>query len=68
MLTDHNSYKYGVPYKGPFVIAQYFTNGTVMLQYGPEKNRHNICCINKYKSDTKVEDISSKNMYDDVSI
>ena len=68
MLTDHTSYKYGTPYKGSFVITQCFTNGTVMLQYGPKKISPNICRINPYKQDTKVEDISSKDMSDDVSI
>ena len=25
MLTDHTSYKYEMPYKGPFIITHYFT-------------------------------------------
>ena len=32
MLTNHTAYKYETPYKGPFVITQCFTNGTVHLQ------------------------------------
>ena len=39
MLTNHTTYKYETPYKGPFLITQYFTNGTVNLQCGPTKIR-----------------------------
>ena len=46
------------PYKGPFVITQYWTNGTVTLQYGTTKISHNICHIKLYTSDTKIEDIN----------
>ena len=53
---------------GPFVITKYFSNGMANLQCGAIKIKYNICRINPYKSDTKVEDISSKNMSDDVSI
>ena len=31
MLTKHTAYKYETPYKGPFVITQYFTKRTVNL-------------------------------------
>ena len=68
MLTYHTAYKYEIPYKGPFVITQCFTNGTVNLQYGLTKIRHNICHIKPYKPDTKVEDFNSENMSDDVII
>ena len=57
-----------MPYKGPFLIKQCFTNGTVNSQYGLTEIGYNICRINPYKSDTKVEDYNSKNMSDDVSI
>ena len=56
MITYHTSYKYETPYKGPFLITQFFTNGTVNLQYGPTKSRHNIRNINPYTLDTIVED------------
>ena len=68
MLTNHTAYKYETPYKGPFVITQYFTNITVNLQYGPTKIRYNICRTKPYKLDNKVEYSDSKNMSDDVSI
>ena len=68
MLTKNTAYKYETPYKGPFLITQYFTNGAVILQCGPTKIRHNICQIKPYKSDTKVEDSNSINMSDDISI
>ena len=68
MLTKHTPYKYEKIYTGPFVINQCFTNGTVILQCGPTKISYNIHQIKSYKSDTKVEDISLKNMSDNVSI
>ena len=68
MLTKHTIYKYETPYKGPFVITQCFTNGAVHLQHGAVQIKYNIRRIKPYKSDTKVEDYSSKNMYDDVNI
>ena len=53
---------------GPFVITQCFTHGKVKLQNGATQITYNIRHITTYKSDTKVEDSSSKNMSDDVSI
>ena len=68
MLTRHTSYRYDIPYNGPFVITQCFTNGTVNLKCGALKNRYNICRIKPYKPDTKVEYSNSINMYDAVNI
>ena len=68
MLTNHTAYKYETTYKGHFLITQYFTNFTVMLQYGVTQIKYNIRKIKPYKSDNKVEDINSKNMSDDVNI
>ena len=68
MLANHTSYKYETPYKGYFVITQCFTNGVVILQYGPIKIMHNIRRIRPYKLDTTVQDFISKNMSDDISI
>ena len=67
MITNRPEYKYGTPYKGPFVITQCFTNGMVNLQFD-KKTRYNIRWINPYKPDEKVEDSNSINMSDDVSI
>ena len=53
---------------GGFLITQCWTNGTVTLQCGPKKGRHNIRRIKTYTSDTNVEDITPENMYDDVNI
>ena len=52
------------PYKGPFVIKLFWTNGTVTLQCGPIQIRHNIRCINSYKYGTKVRHINPENMCD----
>ena len=68
MLNNHAEYKNEIPYQGQFVITQCFPHGTVRLQYGPTKSRYNICWIKPYKTDTNVEDINTKNMYDDVNI
>ena len=68
MLTNHAALKTETPYKGPFLITRCFTNGTVSLQYGPTKIRHNLRRIKPYKLDTKVGDYNSKNMADDFII
>ena len=68
MLTNHASYKYETPYKGPFAITQCFNKGTVNLQCGAIKIKYNIRRIKPYKSDTKVEDFNSKSMSDKVNI
>ena len=57
-----------MPYTGPFVITRCWTNDTVLLQIGATEIRYNILRIKPYKSDTQVEDFSSKNMLDGVSI
>ena len=61
MLNNHAAYKHETPYKGPFVIKQCWTNGTVTVQCGAIKIRYNICRINPYTSDTNVEDINPEN-------
>ena len=58
MLTNHTAYKYETPYKGPFLITQCFTNGTINLQCGVVQIKYNIRCIKPYKSDTKVDNFS----------
>ena len=68
MITNHTAYKYETPYKGLFVITQFFINITVNLQCGTTKNRYNIRRINPYKYDTKVEESNLKQLSDDVSI
>ena len=68
MLTNHTAYKYEMPYIGPFLITQCFTNDTVNLKCGTIKIKYNICCIKPYESDTKVEDYNSINMNDAVNI
>ena len=50
------------------MITQCFTNGRVKLQNGATQITYNIRCIKPYKSDTKVEDSDSKNVFDDVNI
>ena len=58
MLNNHAAYKYETPHKGPFVINEYWNNGTVTIQCGAIKIRYNIRQINPYKSDTNIEDIN----------
>ena len=68
MLTKHTVYTYKTPYTGPFVITQRFSNDTVNLQCGAVQINYNIRRIKPHKTDTKVEDISSKNKFEDVNI
>ena len=68
MLNSHTAYTYETPYKVPFVITQYFTNGTIILQYGTTEIRYKIRCIKPYKSDTKIEYFNSINMFDAVKV
>ena len=42
MLDNHAAYKYETPYKRPFVITQWWTNGTFTLQCGAIKIRYNF--------------------------
>ena len=58
MLNNNTAYKYETPYKGQFVIARCWTNGTITLQCGPTKIRHNIRHINPYTYDKNIEDIN----------
>ena len=57
ILTNNYAFKYETPYNGPFEITWCWINGTVTLQCGAIKIRHNTRHINPYKSDTNVEDI-----------
>ena len=57
-----------MPYTGPFFITRCLTNGTVKLQNGATKITYNICHIKPYKSDTKIEDYSLKNMFEGLNI
>ena len=68
MLNNSAEYKYEMPYKGPFVITHFLTNGTVTLQYGAIKIGHYIRCIKPYKYDTNVDYINPKNMCDILNI
>ena len=57
-----------MPYKGPFVITQCFTNVPVKSQNGATQITYNIRRIKLYKPDTKVGDSGSKNMSDNINI
>ena len=60
MHDNHAGYKYETPYKGPFVITQCWTNGTVTLQCGAIKIRCNIRRIKPYTYDTNFEEIHTE--------
>ena len=68
MLNYNTAYKYEMTYKVPYVITQCLTNDTVSLKIGVTEIRYNINRIKPYKYDTKLEDISSKNMSNDFRI
>ena len=55
-------------YMCPFLITRSCTNGTVSLQIFTTEVRYNIRRSKPYKSDTQVEDFSSKHMYDNFNI
>ena len=57
MLLNNATYKYENPYNDPFVITQFCTNGTVTLQRGAIKIRHNKRRIKLYISDASIENI-----------
>ena len=58
IINNHAAYKYETPYKGPFVVTQCWTNGTVTLRCGSKTIGHNIRRIYPYTSDTNVEYIN----------
>ena len=57
-----------MPYAGPFVTTQCFTNGTVELQYGAIKVRYNIRRIKLYKYEKNIEDISTESTDNGINI
>ena len=61
MINNHTTYKNETLYKGPFVITQCCTNGTVILQFGTAKSRYNIRRIKPHTSDTKLEKLYFEN-------
>ena len=63
MLDNHAANRYETTYKVPFVITQYWNNGTVTIQRGAIKNRYYIRHIKPHTSDTNVEDIDLKTNY-----
>ena len=68
MFTKSTAYKYETPYMGTFLLVRCCSNGTVSLQIGAKEIRYNIGFIKPYKSDTKVEDTNSINMYENFNI
>ena len=61
VLDKYSAYKYGTPYKGPFMIMQCWTNGIVTLKCGAIKIRYNILRIKPHTYDINIEDINLKN-------
>ena len=49
MLENHCTNKYEQPYKGPYLVMQVNTNGTVHLKIGAVADTMNIRCIHPYK-------------------
>ena len=49
MLEKHRANKYEQPYKGPYLVTQVNTNGTVHLKIGGVMDTVNIRCIHPYK-------------------
>ena len=49
MLENHHTNKYEQPYKGPYLVMQVNTNGTVCLKIGAVTDTVKIRCIHPYK-------------------
>ena len=49
MLEKHRANKYEQPYKGPYLVMQVNTNGTVCLKIGAVMDTVNTRCIHPYK-------------------
>ena len=49
MLENHRANKYEQPYKGPYLVTQINTNGTVCLKIGAVTDIVNIRHIHPYK-------------------
>ena len=49
MLENHHANKYEQPYKGPYLVTQVNTNGTVHLKIRAVMDTINIRCIHPYK-------------------
>ena len=49
MLENHPANKYEQPYKGPYLVMQVNTNGTVHLKIFAVMDTVNIRCIHPYK-------------------
>ena len=50
MLENHRANKYEQLYKGPCLVMQVHTNGTVHLKIGAVMDTINIRCIHPYKT------------------
>ena len=50
ILENHCANKYEQPYKGPYLVTQVNTNGTVHLKIGAVMDTINIRCIHPYKT------------------
>ena len=60
MLTNPTTNKYEKPYKGPFLITQCFTNGTVNLQYGAAHINHHIVSLSHISRMLKLKILIQK--------
>ena len=48
MLENHCTNKYEQPYKGPYLVMQINTNGTVLLKIGADMDTMNIRCLHPF--------------------
>ena len=68
IITNNAAFKYYAPYKVPFEINKYWTNGTVRFQCGATKIRYNILHISHINLIQMSRILIPKMMYDDVNI
>ena len=63
MLNNNDHFKDEMPYKGPFDIMQYCTNGTFKLQVDAIKTKFNILHMKPSKTNYHTRYFSSKDNF-----
>ena len=67
MHNNNSVLKYEIPYKGQFLIMNFWANSASTLQMAAIKIRYNIHLIKPYKSDINIDFFLWKQMFDDVT-
>ena len=68
ILNNHAAYKYETLSKGPFLITQCWTNGTIILQCGPTELVIIDVILSHIHLIQKLKILTLKNMYGNFNI